>query len=896
MKRAFVPVLMALALGVGTAHGGILLPDRSAVSGCELEHFDLALTLCDGVREAKRMRESWKSSPENTSPQWAELHFTNQVPIRAVAIHWHVEKGVPWSSRQYKLQRWEADAQDPRKGEYKDIAEIKNNTAAPFSVHTFPEAKTQRLRVWQPSGGGPAGNANLMWITELEAYDHPRAAAEFGTESDKAQQRMVEAAERARTIGIYKRTRHQPRTKAVLSVLPRTGMQTLQLDFLDARELRRCKVVVLAGPRFLPNRDAIIDYVYNGGAVLFVHDACGRSGGSVLPDIWEYAGTGGSELVVKDAAHPLAAGVSNRFSAGYFEHAALKAGRNGRVVAADADGRAVVVSGEYGAGRAVAIGSFPGLASEAGGRGMKVQGTPSEAGLFRNSIAWLSGGAEFNKDWKEAPAAAKLRRQQAEKKRQFTDVTAECGLTYQWYSKAVAMADTHETGRLDLFATLCGPPFQKDVDHNLYYRNDGDWKFTETSKEAGIRYPNGIGCTFGDINGDGHLDLVISYMPEMGNKGRNGVFLGDGKGAFKDITDASGLGSSGHSAMCLMSDVDNDGDLDLYLIGNGVENTLWRNRGDGTFDNITAGSGLEGIGSAGEHGYGNNLAAIMADLDGDGYQDLVCLDRGMLRIFRNKAGKGFERVDEYMGPGKPALASGGLGFALGDVDNDGDLDMYVAGGNMMLRNDGKLRFADVTANSGLDKLEANNSVYAPILTDWNNDGRLDLFLGSGSFDAFAFQNKGGFTFTEVTGTIGLDAYAVHGCNFGDLDGDGDLDFYASPWSQYEFALLRNNQDDKNYLKVRVKGRKTNTSGIGAKVWVYAAGEKGGNGRLVGYREVMGGGGAMYTCPVLEQHFGVPDKGKYTVEVRFPVSGKRVTLPDVAAAGTLVVEEPADDGN
>ncbi|NLE66449.1 MAG: VCBS repeat-containing protein [Lentisphaerae bacterium] len=235
-------------------------------------------------------------------------------------------------------------------------------------------------------------------------------------------------------------------------------------------------------------------------------------------------------------------------------------------------------------------------------------------------------------------------------------------------------------------------------------------------------------------------------------------------------------------------------------------------------------------------------------------------------------------------------------MAIGDVDADGDLDMYAVGGNVMLRNEGKMRFSDVTAKSGLDTLEPNIGVYSPMFVDWNNDGKLDLFLAAGSFDSLAFQGGGGFSFSEVTGTIGLDCYAIHGCGFGDLDGDGDLDFYGTTWAQYDFALRRNNQDDGNYLKIRVKGRKSNTSGIGARVWVYDAGGQGANRRLRGYSEVLGGGVSMYTCPVLEQHFGVPGSGKYDVEVLFPVSGKRVKLSGEAAARTLTVEEPEDHGN
>ncbi len=865
----------------GGGPGRILLPQKTAVDSYDYELWSCSDVLCDGVREPKRWRETWASWKGKVEPHWAELQFAAPVTAKAVAIHWNTGNGVAWSPRSYKIQSWDGKA-------YQDIIEVKDNPPAPFTLHVLDEIKTDRIRVWQPAGGGPAGNSNIMWIAEIEVYDYAKTAADFRTESDKAQQRQIQAESRARTIGVYKRSRHTGRTGAVEGALAKLGKRTLELDYLDERELKRCGMVVLADLRVIPNRDVLLDFIYNGGSVLFVHDACGRSGGAMLPNIWEYAGLGQSELVVKDKMHPVGKGLPEHFAHAYADHVRLKAGKAGKTVLVDTEGNAVVVAGQMGAGKVIAMGNLLGLAS--GPNWENAKNKMPEGGeweLFKNSINWLAEGMSLKEDWKESPAAAKWRKKEQARKPLFTDVTEACGMDCRWYSKGVAMVDAHESGRLDIFATLCGPTVEKRP--NLFYRNEGNWKFTEVAEKAGIGTPPGIGCVFGDVNGDGHLDLFVCWMPEMGNQGRSTLYLGDGKGGFRDVTDAGGIGGVGNVAQCLMSDVDNDGDIDLYLIGFCQDNKLFRNRGDGTFEDATAIFGLAGVGNGGGQGYGA-IGASMADLNGDGFQDLVCFSGGALRIFRNKGGKGFEEVPDYMGPEKPVIAGGSLGLALGDIDNDGDLDIYDCGTHKLLRNDGNMRFTDITVAAGLDKREQNIGSYCPIFADIDNDGHLDLFIGVGGLDCCVFHNDGDGTFTDVTGIIGLNAFAVHGCNFGDLDNDGDLDFYSTAWGKHDFKLLRNNQDDKNYLKVRVKGRKTNTSGIGVKVWVYEEREK--KERLLkGYSEIRGGGGAMYTCPVLEQHFGLLGGGKYSVDALFPVSGQRVSVTNVNAAQTIVIEEP-----
>jgi len=860
----------------------IWMPAKITVDSCGYE-YDSA-PLCDGIREPLRWRESWASRETCSEPHWVELVFTSPVPVKAVAIHWNIERGQPKSSQSYAIQVWQ-------NGAFTNILEIRDNPPAPRTVHVFGGVTTDRLRVWQPPGGGPATRSNVMWIAEIEVYNYPKKEAEFGKQPDLEQVKLVQAAVRDRTIGIYRRGRHQGRSGAIEAPLAKQGWRIMELDRLDERELKLCRIVVIAGTRHIPHRDTLLAFLHNGGGVLFVHDACGRSVGSLLPNLWEFTGMGEGEFLTVDPNHPITYGLPMRFFPTYGDHVCLKAGGAGKVLVRDVEGHDVVVAGRVGEGKAVAIGSFPGLSSGTNWDQFRVVSPGvGELALLTNSIFWLARDTKLKECWKDGLAWWPWRRRHTEAKPLFTDVTESCGMTYAGYSKGVAMADVNEDGQLDIFVTVDKVP-TADPYHNLLYRNDGNWVFTETASEAGVTEPPGIGCVFGDVNGDGHLDLFVCWIPEMGGQGRGTLYLGDGKGHFRDVTVAAGLGNIGMTAVCMMADVNNDDHLDLYLVGPESENKLFINRGDGTFEDKTAAFGLAGLGNQGGRGYGNNLATAMADLDNDGFTDLVCFSGGALRVFRNQGGKGFKEVIDYMGPGKAPIAGGPLGLTLGDVDNDGDLDLYIAGVNILLRNEGGMRFANITAGAGLNQLERNMHPYCPIFADWDNDGWLDLFLGSGGFDSFAFRNNGDGTFSDVTATIGLDVFGVHGCNFGDLDGDGDLDFYATSWAKHPFTLLRNNCNNGNALTIRIKGHRTNTSGVGAKVWVYEEGGTNRQPRLRGYREVRSGGGSMYSGAILEQHIGVPHGGSYTVEVLFPVSGKRVKVSGVSAPRTLMIEEP-----
>ena len=879
-SRSIILTLAALVCAsvvVASEPARILRPAQVKTDSCGYEYEDKML--CDGMREPIRWQEAWLSTDWSASPRWVELAFTSEVPVQTVAIFWGVEEGRPASSRTYAIQAWQTNAVT---NAFMNIVEVKDNKLAAHSVHTFKAVTSKRFRVWQPVGGGSVTRTNGLWIAEIELYSSAKPDKEFGTPEDLAEALRLRQEVRDRTIGVFRRSRgYRGPVGTFANILGKSGWRVIQLEYLDERELGLCRSVVMCGSRAMPNMDALSEYVANGGGLMFLCNSCGRGPGSAFPDIWEFKGMADAgAFTLKDTRHPVTRGITNEFKTTYGEYAVLKAGSKGTALVRDEKGRDVVVAGQHGDGRAIAIGTFPGLSSGTNWNESKaVTPGPGEYAILTNAFQWLTQETKLREPWKQS---GKKRA-----KTLFEDVTDACGMTYGGYSKNVAMCDVNGDGCLEIFATQCKIS-SADLCYNLLYRNDGDWKFTEIGKQAGVNLPYGIGSVFGDVNGDGNVDLFVAWMPEMANMSNlPALFLGDGKCGFRNVTKEAGLGDIGMVSVCQMADIDNDGDLDLYVAGCGQENRLYRNRGGGTFEDVTTAMGLAELGAKGEKGYGGNMACGVADLNGDGYVDLVAFSKGVLYMFRNDGGKKFVEEPEYMGAGKERIAGGSLGLALGDYDNDGDLDIYVAGCNVLMRNDGDFRFADMTEASGLNVMERHKGAYGTALVDWNNDGWLDLFIACSFYTTF--QNNGDGTFSDRTGAIGLDVEGVHGFNFGDLDNDGDLDFYATSWGKHPSALLRNTLDDGNALTIRIKGTKTNRSGVGAKLWVYEDGT-GKARRLRGYREVRTGGGAMYSGAILQQHVAVPRSGKYTVEVLFPVSGKRVTLPGVTAPQILTIEE------
>jgi FG-GAP-like repeat/ASPIC and UnbV len=320
------------------------------------------------------------------------------------------------------------------------------------------------------------------------------------------------------------------------------------------------------------------------------------------------------------------------------------------------------------------------------------------------------------------------------------------------------------------------------------------------------------GAIMDDLNGDGFLDIMAS---SWGPADTLRLFLNDGTGGFEDRSAESGLIGLYGGGNLYQADYDNDGDLDVFVprggwLVDGQPNSLLRNRGDGTFQDVTSGAGLlDSI-------WHPTQTATWADFNGDGWLDLFVGNesfRGEVhpaQLFLNRRDGTFTEVGEQAGV---ALVGIIKGVAAADIDNDGDVDLYatrLGEPNVLMRNTGNTRgvprFSDVTAVAGVaEPIDA----FPAWFWDFDNDGWEDLFVAgyrTNYGDALAeylrlphdselarlYRNRGDGTFDEVSVEVGLDKILFGmGSNFGDLDNDGWLDAYIGTGDAFFQALLPN---------------------------------------------------------------------------------------------------------
>ena len=347
------------------------------------------------------------------------------------------------------------------------------------------------------------------------------------------------------------------------------------------------------------------------------------------------------------------------------------------------------------------------------------------------------------------------------------------------------------------------------------YRNDGSdgkLKFTDVTQAAGLNSTGyGMGVTTGDYDGDGHLDIYVL------NFGPNRLYRNRGDGTFEDVTAASGSDDPRWSAAGAFVDYDRDGFLDLFVVNyvdftlennkpcyrqvrdycspqsfKAVPDRLLRNKGDGTFEDVSAAAG---IGLA----YGNGLGVVADDFDGDGLPDFyVTNDGNANQLWRNKGDGTLEDIALISGTALNLMgvAEAGMGVDAGDFDLDGDLDLFMTHlrgeTNTLYVNDGNGNFQDRTINMGLESPSQPYTGFGTGWFDYDNDGLPDLLavngevsvnetqIQAGSDYPYAqlnqlFHNKGG-NFSEVGAESGMTEVEIsRGAAFGDVDNDGDVD-------------------------------------------------------------------------------------------------------------------------
>ncbi|HVR87555.1 MAG TPA: CRTAC1 family protein, partial [Planctomycetota bacterium] len=462
----------------------------------------------------------------------------------------------------------------------------------------------------------------------------------------------------------------------------------------------------------------------------------------------------------------------------------------------------------------------------------------------------------------------------------FTDISASSGAGGVWDVCGVGAADIDNDGFIDICTSAVNGGSTR------VYHNNGDGTFSDISN-------SGIGgesqsVVFGDVNNDGLPDVWVGWYWTNSR-----MFLGTGvnNAPFSEITASSGTGTGQTWEGGAFADVDNDGNLDLFVTRDGV-NRLYMGDGAGHFTDEAVARGL-GINSS-------CRAFAFGDVNGDGFVDLIVGIGTECHLFLNDGTGHF--TDATAAAGLSGIVATGSALQVAqfaDIDNDGALDLYVAGWGYawLLHNDGAGHFTDISASSGISAIAGvapTNAAFGVAFGDYDNDGYVDLFIaggeiGGGNCPNLLFHNNHNLTFTEVGAAEGVrDVATTHvGAVFFDMDNDGDLDLFVG---HNPNLVYRNNTNNSAWLKVRVQGSVSNRTGVGTKIWVYDAGHLGDPSFLRGFREVSAGSGQA-SCPPAEQHFGVPAGASYDVRVRFP-SGTVVNLLGKSAAQILTVLEPA----
>ena len=518
----------------------------------------------------------------------------------------------------------------------------------------------------------------------------------------------------------------------------------------------------------------------------------------------------------------------------------------------------------------------------------------------------------------------------------FTDVTRESGIAFRHVNAAggkkyfiepigsgVALFDADTDGDVDLYfvngSDLPGAAAPV-VPTNRFYRNDGDGTFTDRTHAAALGDTGyGLGCCAGDYNNDGFTDLYVT------NYGRNVLYRNNGDGTFTDVADAAGVAGDAFSSGCTFVDIDADGYLDLYVVNYvafdpetnptctrqgiptyctpealpGVADVLYRNNGDGTFTDISERAGIS------DTPPGKGLGVVCGDVDNDGDVDIfVANDTTPNFLYRN-GGAGVQLTEDALFAGVALSAEGraysGMGANLGDFDNDGSLDIVVTNfqdqTNSLYHNAADGFFSEVSFAKGIGERSLPYLAWGVDFVDVNNDGWLDLFIANGHLDdniaaidpigTYAqpnqlFLNDRGVAFSELPEAAVGGQRVSRGAAFADIDNDGDIDLVISNLNDAP-TVLRNDSDPiGRWLRVKLIGTHCNRDAIGGRVTLTAEG-------VTQLREVKSGSGYLSQND-LRLHFGVgAARSVDTLQVRWPCGTVQV-LMNVETNRMLVITE------
>ncbi len=476
----------------------------------------------------------------------------------------------------------------------------------------------------------------------------------------------------------------------------------------------------------------------------------------------------------------------------------------------------------------------------------------------------------------------------------------------------VAFLDFDNDGWMDIFMVNSGKSdfyTPSTPLKNALYKNNRDGTFTDVTDKAGVAGGDqfGMGCAVGDYDNDGYPDILVTAY------GRCTLYKNNGNGTFSDVTAKAGVATPGWTTSAVWFDYDNDGRLDLFLcsfveysatskvycgdnklgkrfyciprVFKGTPNFLYRNNGDGTFTDVTAGSDIQ-------RSIGKGLGVVATDINNDGLMDLfVANDTVQNFLFVNR-GKG--KWDEIglaaeVGFSANGTPRSGMGVDAADFDGDGKQDLFVANVDQemfsLYRNNGNEFFSDVAATNGVAQATRLLSGWGLKFFDYDNDGLVDLFLANGHPDdmienysqqvrykePLLLFHHDGTKLADVSakaGPVFQRSFPARGLAIGDYNNDGRIDVLIGNNGGAPLLLKNNTGENNHWIGVLLQGTSCNRDGIGATITWSAGG--------VIRRRYKVNGGSYLSSHDMREVLGIATASKVDwIEVKWPAPSGRV---------------------
>ena len=521
--------------------------------------------------------------------------------------------------------------------------------------------------------------------------------------------------------------------------------------------------------------------------------------------------------------------------------------------------------------------------------------------------------------------------------RTFADVTAAAGITFRHQSGAFgrkylpetmgsggAFLDADGDGWLDvlLINSKAWPGRPGPRTRHALYRNNANGTFSDVTVASGLGSEMyGMGAAAADYDNDGRVDIYVTGLD--GNR----LFRGTGGGKFVDVTEKAGVSGGGFSTSAAWFDYDRDGRLDLYVARyvewsidkdlhctldgktksyctpesyKGQSPILYRNRGDGTFEDATQAAGLYDPAS-------KALGVALLDFNTDGALDLfVANDTQPNRLYRNRGDKTFVDIGTTAGVAfnEAGVARAGMGVDAADIDGSGRPSLIIGNfSNEMMalyRNEGNGLFIDDAPTSTIGRRSLLTLTFACFFFDYDLDGLQDIFAANGHVaddisrvqprvsyaqPPHLFRQVAAARFDDVSGQSGADftrAMVARGAAYGDYDRDGDLDVLITT-NNGPARLLRNDGPENRAVRLALRGVASNRDAVGARVTAHISG----NTRRV---QMVKTGSSYLSQSELTLTVGLGSASSIAkIDIEWP-NGKVETLPAAQAGQTLFIEE------